>query len=332
MDLASRQIAAGHRISLLLRPRNPREPADAHDFVPKSATVAVSRKPFDALNVWKTARRARADIIHAHLGWAARATAAVFARPPAVTTLHRRYRAKESGKLEGVIRIAEWQSAAMADHRGQSVTIRNWTPDLGRPSSESVAEARALAGAGPDDILVGFVGRLHEVKGVDLLVQAFRASAPANARLAIVGEGPLRTRLEALASDDERITMAGFVANPSPWYHAMDLFVMPSRFEPFGLTALEAMAAGVPIIASDADGPREILEGAAVLTPAGQLAPLTQALEAFFQRHTSRPARKSYDQTPFDPDRAAARIEDFYNQVIAAESTRGPLTMKGRAA
>lgn len=332
MDLASRQIAAGHRISLLLRPRNPREPADAHDFVPKSATVAVSRKPFDALNVWKTARRARADIIHAHLGWAARATAAVFARPPAVTTLHRRYRAKESGKLEGVIRIAEWQSAAMADHRGQSVTIRNWTPDLGRPSSESAAEARALAGAGPDDILVGFVGRLHEVKGVDLLVQAFRASAPANARLAIVGEGPLRTRLEALASDDERITMAGFVANPSPWYHAMDLFVMPSRFEPFGLTALEAMAAGVPIIASDADGPREILEGAAVLTPAGQLAPLTQALEAFFQRHTSRPAKKSYDQTPFDPDRAAARIEDFYNQVIAAESTRGPLTMKGRAA
>lgn len=332
MDLASRQIAAGHRISLLLRPRNPREPADAHDFVPKSATVAVSRKPFDALNVWKTARRARADIIHAHLGWAARATAAVFARPPAVTTLHRRYRAKESGKLEGVIRIAEWQNAAMADHRGQSVTIRNWTPDLGRPSSESVAEARSLAGAGPDDILVGFVGRLHEVKGVDLLVQAFRASAPANARLVIVGEGPLRTRLEALASDDERITMAGFVANPSPWYHAMDLFVMPSRFEPFGLTALEAMAAGVPIIASDADGPREILEGAAVLTPAGQLAPLTQALEAFFQRHTSRPARKSYDQTPFDPDRAAARIEDFYNQVIAAESTRGPLTMKGRAA
>ncbi|QBX37072.1 glycosyltransferase [Brevundimonas sp. S30B] len=323
MDLAARQMTAGHRISLLLRPRRPEAGgADVHAFVPKGATVSVSRKPFDALNVWRAARTARADIIHAHLGWAARATAAAPARPPAVTTLHRHYRAKESGRLEGVIRIADWQKAAMADHRGQSVTIRNWTPNLAPASPYSIAEARASAGAGPDDILVGFVGRLHEVKGVDLLVEAFRASAPENARLVIVGEGPLKAQLAALASGDDRITLAGFTANPSAWYQAMDLFVMPSRFEPFGLTALEAMEAGAPIIASDADGPREILEGVAVLTPAGELEPLTQALEAFFLSHTSRPARKTYDQTPFDPDQAVARIEDFYNQVIAAENTR----------
>lgn len=317
LDLLNRQAKAGHRTSLLVRPRKAGEPASAHEYAPQGTPIFEVSKPWDVVGVWRAARKVGPDIVHCHLGWSARATGRTPGRPPAVVTLHRHYRDKECGRLDGVIRIADWQAETMTSFKGLSTTVHNWLPDLGEPATEAVAAARRQAGAGDKDILVGYVGRLHIGKGVDLLIEAFKRTAPANARLAIVGDGAERAALEAQAGGDSRITFVGF-ANPAAWYRAFDLFAMPSRHEAFGLVGLEAMVAGAPVIASDADGPREVFAGTpAVLTKAGDQDELIHAMADFFAGNKKRPKRIIYDLSRFDPERGLARIEDFYRQVIA---------------
>jgi glycosyltransferase involved in cell wall biosynthesis len=109
-----------------------------------------------------------------------------------------------------------------------------------------VAQLRARYGP---RIVLG-VGRLTHYKGFEYLV---RAMDQIDARLLIVGEGPLRERLERLCSSGQlggRVEMVGDVPSVAPYYEACDVFVLPSvtRNEAFGLVQLEAMAAGKPVV------------------------------------------------------------------------------------
>ncbi|CAL9531934.1 glycosyltransferase [Streptomyces sp. enrichment culture] len=129
-------------------------------------------------------------------------------------------------------------------------------------SSVSSARASVLAGvpgADPAAPLVVCVGRLCPQKGQDLLVHAWDTvlRRVPGARLVLVGDGPDRDRLRALAP--ESVLFAGAVADPAPWYRAADLVVLPSRWEGMALAPLEAMACGRPVVLSDVDGARESL-------------------------------------------------------------------------
>jgi glycosyltransferase involved in cell wall biosynthesis len=115
--------------------------------------------------------------------------------------------------------------------------------------------------------VVGYVGRLAHVKGIDLLADAFkkiRKTFP-HARLLVIGsgeeEGKLRTDLNAelmeglvhIESDVPHELLAD-------WYRAMELFVMPSRYENYSNAVLEALACGVPFLVSDVGGNRRLAE------------------------------------------------------------------------
>ena len=109
------------------------------------------------------------------------------------------------------------------------------------------------------------MGRLAPIKGFDMLLEAFAIVRRNNPewRLVIVGEGEARPGLEALAAErgmQDVIAMPGFVTNAQAILRAADLFAAPSRFEGFGNAIIEAMAAGLPVVAFDCpDGPREII-------------------------------------------------------------------------
>jgi glycosyltransferase involved in cell wall biosynthesis len=109
-----------------------------------------------------------------------------------------------------------------------------------------------------------FVGRLAPEKGLDRLIAAWpavRARHPA-ARLTLVGEGPARP---ALAEQIARlgltgaVALPGAVADPAGWLRAADLFVLPSREEGMSVALLEAMALGMPLVASDIPGNRRLI-------------------------------------------------------------------------
>ncbi|MHC4940961.1 MAG: glycosyltransferase [Planctomycetota bacterium] len=136
-------------------------------------------------------------------------------------------------------------------------------------------EARALLGL-DDGAWLGCVARLHPVKDHETL---FRAVARTGDRLALVGSGPLEPHLRELAADlGITVRFCGEVPDAARLYRAFDRFVLASKREGFGIVLLEAMAAGLPIVASDALA--EIVGDAGRLFPVGDADALADALRA----------------------------------------------------
>jgi glycosyltransferase involved in cell wall biosynthesis len=114
---------------------------------------------------------------------------------------------------------------------------------------ERRAELRARLGL--DGVTFLCVSRLSPEKGVDVLVRAFEGVP---GRLALVGDGPDRERVAALAGPSVRLLGRIERDELVDWYAAADAFVMPSRSETWGMAMQEAAAAGLPLIASEAPG------------------------------------------------------------------------------
>ena len=126
---------------------------------------------------------------------------------------------------------------------------------------------RARYGISPDEKLILYVGRLVPQKGVEYLIQAVPmvSSRYHNAKFVIVGEGWLRDYLQSLAHSTGhgwRIIFTGFIPDNEmiALMKSADVLVVPSIYEPFGIVALEGMAAGVPVVASQVGGLSEVIE------------------------------------------------------------------------
>lgn len=132
--------------------------------------------------------------------------------------------------------------------------------------------------------LVLAAGRLRPVKGFDVLIRAFAEVVKSrSARLMILGEGPERDQLEALAADlgiADDVVMPGFDPNPLPYMARASVFVSASIWEGFGNSIVEAMALGTPVVTTATDGPTEILEGGrwGRIVPVGDTSALAKAI------------------------------------------------------
>lgn len=180
--------------------------------------------------------------------------------------------------------------AVVANSRGLADLATGFAPDVAvavTPNgvdAETFRPAAAGRGGGPAHLL--FVGRLTHQKAVDHLLAALAALPdPAAARLRVVGDGPDRAALEAQAAalglrDLVRFTgWAGRDELPAIYQDA-DIFVLPSRDEGMPNVVLEAMAAGLPVAATDVAGTRELVTHGktGVLTAVGDVAGLAAAL------------------------------------------------------
>jgi glycosyltransferase involved in cell wall biosynthesis len=149
-----------------------------------------------------------------------------------------------------------------------------------RPAdAEERARARARLGVAPDVPLAVCVGRVTRQKGQDVLLKAWplvRAGCP-GAELAIVGSGDRLAEFRGRTGAGVRFTYE--VDDPRPWYAASDVVVLPSRWEGLPFTALEAMAMGRPVVASDIPGLSEVVApGAGALVPPGDVRALSEAV------------------------------------------------------
>ncbi len=146
-----------------------------------------------------------------------------------------------------------------------------------------------------------------QAKGLDVLLEAFRQiTGKTAAHLVLLGEGPLRPKLESMVWDlglAGRVHFAGFQNNPLPWMREATLLVLPSRHEGLGNVLIEALACGTQIVATDCpSGPAEILEGGKYgqLVPVEDPTALAQAMLSSLNS-TFRVA----------PEMLKARAEDF---------------------
>lgn len=164
-------------------------------------------------------------------------------------------------------------------------------------------------------------GRLCRQKGQDVLLAAWpavRRRLP-GAHLVLVGDGPDRAALARQAPPG--VTFAGPVGDPTGWYHAADLVVVPSRWEAMALVPLEAMACGRPVVTTDVPGARET-------SPPGHPAPVPvadpAALAAAVTALLADPARRAdlghtaraFVHTHFPLHHTTAQIEQVYVAVI----------------
>lgn len=112
--------------------------------------------------------------------------------------------------------------------------------------------------------VIGAMGRLHEVKRFDLLIDAAARLRDSGHEftLRIAGDGPERAALQAQVERlnlADRVEFSGWIADTQAFLSGLDLFAVTSRYESFGLVLVEAMAAGVPVVSADIDGPRTVL-------------------------------------------------------------------------
>jgi glycosyltransferase involved in cell wall biosynthesis len=194
-----------------------------------------------------------------------------------------------------------------------------------------------------DCVVAGMVARLDPIKGQDLFLRAAAVVTTRcpTARFVVVGsdtlgyEQDVEAELHALARDlglDGRVHFEPQVDDPVPWHAALDVAVNASTHEAFGLSIVEAMALGVPVVASRSDGPTEILRDGqdGVLFDVGDDAALAAVLERLL---TDDAERDRFGR------RAAARAQRFSEEetrrqaeaVLALARSRSPDDAAGRA-
>lgn len=311
-DLANRQAALGHEVHVAFLSGSP-----LSQVLSPEVRVHPCGRFFRGFALRRLVKRIEPDICHGHLSAACKAFGRMRGHHQSVATLHVGYKPHQHARLDGLICVNRTQAGRLGDYPGLAHTIANWQTASPAIPQRGIREELGLA---PGVFLVGAVGRLHASKGNDVLISAFRAVAPANAALVILGEGPQRAQLEKLRAGDPRIHLAGYRSAVQGCLQDLDLFVSPSREESFGLAIVEAMGAGVPIIATAAEGPAEFLRNQpAVLVPTDSVDALAVAIATAHKRFCAgRLNRVTYDLRLFDPAARIENIMDFYRQVLDA--------------
>lgn len=284
VELATGLRAAGHECVALL----PAEGWVADSLRARGVEPLFDRSAgsFDLGYLWRLVRLIRAervDLVHAHLLTSSvyGSVAARLCGIPSIGTFHgitdlgrkRRF-------LEAKCRLLNWSasriifvSISLQDAflsrtplRPRSVAVIHNGIDLARFAGERDESVRSQLGAGAGDHLVVSVGNVRPAKGYEVLLRAARlvTDAGVRARFVVVGhqKEPLYGDLVALRASlglDDVVQFAGFREDIGAVLSAADLFVLSSHSEGFSLSTVQAMAAGVPIVATRSGGPEEIL-------------------------------------------------------------------------
>jgi glycosyltransferase involved in cell wall biosynthesis len=183
------------------------------------------------------------------------------------------------------------------------------------------AEIGAVERPFPGPTIVA-VGRLSRQKGFDLLLRAL-ASLP-GVSLVLIGDGPRRGELERLAGElglSERLLMTGWADDVRPYLRAAEVLALPSRWESFPLVVLEAMFAGLPVVAADVGSVKEaVLEGeTGLVVPTENVEALAEALARLLDDPGLRAAmgRRAAEvaHERFNAGRMAEAFESLYAEV-----------------
>ncbi|MFT4074368.1 MAG: glycosyltransferase [Asticcacaulis sp.] len=233
----------------------------AAEFRPVNAFI--NHDPFAAWALRRIARDFRPDIVLTHGNRATGIALLPFlgTARKTVQVVHNFRHKGQLSRLRAAICVSAsvHDSVAAAHPKMPLFTVANFGP----------LNVRPVKPAPTDTPVLGTLGRLHVNKGIDVMVRAMAIlkAQDVTARLKIAGDGPEMPHLTRLIIDEgvsDRVTFAGWIDEPTDYLHGLDLFVLPSRVEPFGLVVAESMAAGAPVVATDIDGPQEILQHGAL--------------------------------------------------------------------
>ncbi|HXG43473.1 MAG TPA: glycosyltransferase [Gemmatimonadales bacterium] len=202
--------------------------------------------------------------------------------------------------------------------------IRNaWSPS---EPPLSRGEARAALGLPVSARVVGWVGRVQQEKGPDLMLQAFALLDQPDLVLSVIGDGRDRRRLEPLAARlaPGRVRWHGVLEGAARLYSAFDCFVLSSRTEGTPIALFEAIAAGVPVVATRVGGVPDVVgPDEAILVPPGDPGALAAGVRAVFADPGAASARARAARTRLEREFAPDPWADQYLEAYRAWGARG---------
>ena len=286
-------------------------------------------------------RRERPEILHAHLphaAWMARWSRLAAPVRVVIDTIHtsstgtvgRRVGYRWSRRLpDRVTAVGEgvresYLAARMVTAEQTRVIPNGVDTELWRPDPEARSSLRGELGY-KDEFLWFAAGRLEPVKDYETMLRAF-AQTPKNSCMTIAGNGPLEDLLRKLASDLEiaqRVRFVGFVPDVRRWMQAADSFVLSSRWEGLPMGLIEAAACGLPAVATDVLGSREVISDGETgwLAPAGSPTALAEkmhlAMELAVEERSmmgERARRRAVER--YSLDHVLDRWESLYGELL----------------
>ena len=271
------------------------------------------------------------QIVHTHSGRAQTLSFLATAKLPVVRIATRHvafeprhpaiHRLKYTATCDGIIAVSEAVRRVLLDSGVPGEKIEVIPNGVELPPAIATPEQRAAArrkfGFAREHFVVGHLGAFTHEKGQDVAIAAaalLRERLP-QLRMILAGENPPGM------PPDQRVQLPGFVDDRDRFFAALDLFIMPSRSEGWGLAAAEAMAHGIPVVASDTGGLREIVERNEtgwLVTP-GDPGALADAIEsgASLLPHLGEMGLRARERARcFSSARTAELTEAFYQRLF----------------
>ena len=295
-----------------------------------AAPIALSRR-------LSRGKDARGRIIHAHLTWPLYhlGILASYINSPLIFTEHSTFNKRRRHKLlrplerwiygrydslacisEGTrLELQYWLSDDQLSKRMRTIQNGSRLLPLVERKAQPNRSARLVS-----------VGSLTIHKGFDVALRAVAALSKEIEEYTIVGEGPERARLEALIHElglEDTVRLPGYCEDITPYLHKAELALIPSRWEGFGLVAVEALSTGLPVVASDVPGLREVLAGcnAALLASPSNVTQWQEQIRIGIDQltavdHTGYSARAHAEK--FTTDAMVSRYADLYQEIANA--------------
>ncbi|HSQ24727.1 MAG TPA: glycosyltransferase family 4 protein [Pyrinomonadaceae bacterium] len=349
-DLANALADRGHEIFAAISPGSPLRP-ELSSLASENIVELPMRNALNVssgLRLSRLVRERRIEIIHAHMARDYPLAALAAGRSGArlvltrhvlfpLSKIHRLTLRRTSRVIAVSTAVADGLRAQNIFSAGKIVTIHNGIDverfgqgrgGTGVPPVNHAQDARATR-----QMRVGMVGHLAPIKGQEEFIRA--AAIVCRARddvdFIIAGEdksrdGENRASIEKLIRDLDlkgRIQLTGWIDDVAGLLAGLDVFVSPARAEPFGLSIVEAMAAGVPVIATASEGAREIIDPdeSGRLVPIGNVEALAKSIADVLDdaNERERLARNAtaVAHSRFTLQRMVDRTEQLYREVIA---------------
>jgi len=353
VDLAGVAAGAGIEMSVVSL-----MPAEGHDYADALRRAGVEVLSLDLRSRWdlKAARKLAdrlldlgPDLVHTHLKHAdlvaSRATARLGL--PMVSSLHvvedavgllgrfkrrmaMRARDRSAARILAVSgALRDWYLGLSDRDPSTVLVLRNGVPAPPEYPEGHRAAVRAGLGVPDESLLAATVVILRPGKGVDdLLAAAAAMPALPDIRFVVAGSGPEEDRLQSEAERlgllGERVVFPGFTDDVAGLLDAADLLVHPSHADALATALIHGMAAGLPLIATDVGGTREIVEGDhGIIVPPRDPEALSAAILELAnsperRRAMAVTARERFS-AEFDIRVWATRLREVYEEVLASE-------------
>ena len=291
------------------------------------------RDPLGAYRFWKTLRTEQFAIVHHHFwGRMLRRIVRASSDAPLVVQLHQRI--PEDDAARAVPIAVRGADVVVAVSQAVAAQVHNQNPIVVYSGVESPGECASIDTTERTSIIVGAACRLVDLKGLSDLIRAIGLLCPEfpNVQLEIAGEGPEREKLEREARQlglTEQIKFLGWQRAMGSIFSRWDIFAMPSLTEGFPMAALEAMAHGLPVVATQVGGLPELVEDGRTgcLVPPSKPQALAGALRTLIldakRRQEMGAAGRRRAREEFSVDRMVAQTAAMYESLLAKRKRTG---------